>query len=104
GADLVHGLAAAWADGAFWRYGLDDARQMLRQRAAIGPSFSGAFAALGRAALIFLGLDLSNRLLHILKCQFKLIPIELFGRAAVLGIASQTQQMFKLLTAGHGGI
>ena len=75
--------------------------QMLRQRAAIGASFSGAFAALGGAALIFLGLDLSNRLLDMLKCEFKLILIELFGRAAVLGIAGYAQQMLKLLAAGY---
>ena len=73
---------------------------MLRQRAAVGPPFSGAFAALGGAFLIFLRLDPGNGLLDVLKCQFKLIRIELFGRAAVLGIAGHAQQMFELLAAG----
>ena len=104
GADLVHGLAAARADRAFRGYRLDDARQMLRQRAAVGPPLGDAFAALGGARFIFLGLDPGNCLLHILKCQLKLIGVELFGRASVLGIAGYAQQMLKLLTAGHGGI
>ena len=79
GADLVHGLAAAGADRAFGCDGFDNARQVLRRRAAVGPPFGGAFAVLGGARFIFLGLDPGNRLFDVLKCEFKLIRIELFG-------------------------
>ena len=66
GADLVHGLAAARADRAFRRDRLDDARQVLRQRAAIGPPLGGALAALGGVAYL-LRLRSLQRLADILK-------------------------------------
>ena len=91
--DHMHGRLATWTVHIFRSDRYVHARQMKRQRPAIGAARLGTHLCCLHVVLVVAGLALGNCLLDILERQKQLVAIKLLRTPAELGAAQLAKQM-----------